>query len=1389
MNNFKSIKSVKKSIIFKKSAIATAITLMLVSAPRVYADQEYKSQTCLDVKTCDTRNEQGKIEENGSLFNGKVLENSEKLLANANWMFHGLEPIPANETSHSIESKVLTLDTIPHLNFVSGKHFITEKAKEGLDKVIDQLAGKHNVRLHFVGHADNQKLSKKAQKTYQNNEGLSNFRASIIAKYFQKQLSLDANQITIEGKGDTVPHTSNDTQTGMEKNRRVELYAWYNEEVVNEVAPNFIRADVCQHIKMVESPFVTTIDGKAINVEQSYTDADHQRCTDVALDNALVQLQYDNLKIQPALNITSVVRKNDDQITVDFKGYSNYSTFINKAEVRIFRQDDSVQSEPIFIVSLDQNNAGKWLPENTLPTLNANNPLQYRLRVYGNNGQYDETQTFLLHLNQQTNAELSVEQALLSGYGESHLSIQNIVLTGGTLTVNGNSVPDNHQVYFLGQPLPLNNQNQFVAEQIIPSGTHNVEVAILNEQGNGQLFQRHLKLKNDDWFYVGMADLTLGKNSTNGSIDLVTNDQHHFDGDLFVDGRLAFYAKGKWRNKYTITTSLDSQEEPLKDIFSNLNKKDPTSLLRRLEEENHYSVYGDDSTIVEDAPTQGRFYAKINDDKSQLMWGNFVTDINDTEFSRIERGLYGANFDWNSESLTQFGERVGNINMFAAEAGTSAAYEELRGTGGSLYYLQHQDITQGSERVTIEVRDKDSGLVISSTPLAPGQDYDVDSLQGRILLNKALSSVSHDNLVVRTGGLSGHPTYLVVNYEYTPGFDELDDLSIGGRASYWFNDNVKVGITASKQDMGINDHQLTGLDLTFRYSAQSYLKLETAQTKGQGITGVNSNNGGFNFNNISSNNILNSTANAYRVESGFVFNDFFEGNAVEDTSQGRGNIYWQQRQQGFSGVGQFSQYDTEQAGVQFKLPLTDDTKTTLILDSRNEDGGIDKLSAELNIAHQLNEQWELSAGLRLEDTSTTANNPMPNIGERTDIAVQLDYQQSIDWGLYGFVQGTVKHDDTKLANNRVGLGGNYQISDTITLLGEVSEGNQGLGASIGTDYQYSDASNVYVNYELDPDRTDNGLSGRNGQLVGGVRHRFTDTVSVYGEERYQHGSNRIGLTHAYGIEFLPSEQWVLGLSYENGEQEDPGQATITRNAIALNAGYATQDFKYSTILEFREDGRDNEQRESYLVRNNVAYKVNPDWRAQLRIDFAISNSDIKEQLNSDYSEALLGFAYRPIENDKFNALMTYNYLYDLAPADQFTSNGQQNDFQQRSHVFAVDANYDLTARWAIGAKYAHKIGEARQGREEGEWFDSATSLYVVRADWHIIRHWDFLIEARMLEVKEAQDNRKGFLTAIHRHFGQNIKVGVGYNFTDFSDDLTDLNYDAKGWFINIVGKI
>jgi hypothetical protein len=45
------------------------------------------------------------------------------------------------------------------------------------------------------------------------------------------------------------------------------------------------------------------------------------------------------------------------------------------------------------------------------------------------------------------------------------------------------------------------------------------------------------------------------------------------------------------------------------------------------------------------------------------------------------------------------------------------------------------------------------------------------------------------------------------------------------------------------------------------------------------------------------------------------------------------------------------------------------------------------------------------------------------------------------------------------------------------------------------------------------------------------------------------------------------------------------------------------------------------------------------------------------------------------------------------------------------------------------------------------------------------------------------------LLTVSRYVGEHVKVGLGYNFADFSDDLTDLNYDHKGFFLNLTGAM
>jgi len=175
--------------------------------------------------------------------------------------------------------------------------------------------------------------------------------------------------------------------------------------------------------------------------------------------------------------------------------------------------------------------------------------------------------------------------------------------------------------------------------------------------------------------------------------------------------------------------------------------------------------------------------------------------------------------------------------------------------------------------------------------------------------------------------------------------------------------------------------------------------------------------------------------------------------------------------------------------------------------------------------------------------------------------------------------------------------------------------------------------------------------------------------------------------------------------------------------------------------------------------------------------------------DGDYTEVVVGAAYRPVDNDRWNTLFKYTYFYNLPSSGQVDNvRNTLLDFTQRSHVFNIDTILDVTPWLSVGAKYGLRVGELRDSRVGGPWYSSQAQLLVLRGDLHFIKEWDAVAEIRQLRVKEADDHRTGALIGLYRHVGENGKIGVGYNFTDFSDDLTDLSYRNRGFFINAIAK-
>lgn len=1287
--------------------------------------------------------------------------------------------------------------------FENGNPVVSSAYTGYLRKVMSEVADKSNVRLRLTGYISNERLDRRTAAVYGDDIGWSMERARRATEVVSGMMGLLDGQTEFDGRGyvqsaDVVNSGFVESDTS-----RVEVQVVYDE---------LITLDAYEGVEISRlNREVSTADPYSLNLMRISVDGtpvddpgksvpDVQRCTDVALDKAQVQFKHDSLKLDPRLNITAwprSIRYQDDEATefaenrVDFRLYSNYRSFIERAEVRIFEQQQSVRDLPLAISEIDVDGLAQWQAEfdsYDAPVLN----LKYLVRVYDEAGLFDETTAQPLWVVDQidpTVADANPQAELLAGYGESRIATRNIPLRGGTVQAYGRAVPVDHEVWLAGYSVPVDTDGNFVAEEILPEGLHTVEVAVLDPSGNGELFLRDLALDKSDWFTVGIADLTVSGNDTNGPAKLLDPENPRYSEDMSLQGRLAFYTNGKLENGWSLTGSADTREGPLDEIFSNFMDKSTDAQFRRMDSDRYYPTFGDDSTVVEGAPTSGKFYLRMKKNETFGLWGNFNVSYIDNDLAHVDRNLYGANLHYQSQTTTSFGEPRLLLDGYGADPGTVAKRDEFRGSGGSLIYLQQRDILEGSENIRIEVRDKDSGIVLGARGLVAGLDYDIDYIQGRILLSEVLPTTADDNLLVDSGSFSGHPVYLVVRYEHTPGFDDPDALVTGGRAHYWFNDHLKLGFTGSWEEQTDVENNLGGVDLTLRKSSASWLKLEAGQSRGAGVQTATSNDGGYIFSDLDTSGSSDVDASAYQVDGKFGFSD------LSNDWRGGLTFYLNDREEGYSAPGQAVTKATTQYGGTVELPLTDSWLARLKFDKQDQSEGLETQSGEANLDYNLNQHWTMSSGLRADsrqDNSLVVVSTQEE-GDRTDGVVRFSYDSQKSWTAYGFAQETLATNGNREENSRFGAGGSWRLTDRFSLLSEVSDGDLGTAASLGTEFLYSDRTTMYVNYALENERTDNGLRSRKGNMASGFRSRYSDSVSVYLEEKYAHGDVPTGLVHSTGVELTPSDRFNFSANLDLGTLKDPVTAAeLERTAVGISAGYGFDRLALASGLEYRVDNAEQAdssftERTTWLFKNSFKFQLTPDWRVVGKFNYSKSESSLGDTYDGDYTEAVVGYGYRPVEFDRLNVLLKYTYFYNLPATDD--QSGSATTFIQRSHIGAVDVMYDLTSRWTLGGKYAYRFGQVALDRENPEFFDSQAHLYVVRADWHFIHRWDALLEARRLDLPDAQDSRSGALIGLYRHLGNHIKVGLGYNFSDFSDDLTQMDYQHQGLFINLIGKI
>ncbi|MBS0395513.1 MAG: flagellar motor protein MotB, partial [Proteobacteria bacterium] len=513
--------------------------------------------------------------------------------------------------------------------------------------------------------------------------------------------------------------------------------------------------------------------------------------------------------------------------------------------------------------------------------------------------------------------------------------------------------------------------------------------------------------------------------------------------------------------------------------------------------------------------------------------------------------------------------------------------------------------------------------------------------------------------------------------------------------------------------------------------------------------------------------------------------------------KGRVTLYEQHLDAGYAAPGYEALGATQYSGGTLQLPLGERWNVNAKADRKAQDGGLATSAAEVDLVHSLTKNWSLSAGVRRDDRED--HSPVvvatQRQGERTDAVAQLGYDSLTTWKTYGFVQDTVSRSGDRDDNGRVGVGGSYRFSSQLKLDAEASEGRLGPGGKLGTSYLVSDHTTLYLNYSLDNEHGDTGLFQRQGSLVSGVKERLSDSSSVFVEERYQDINSAAGLTHATGVTLVPDDRWNLGASAEVGTLIDSTTAAETkRKAGGVHVGYGHGQVQGSAGIEYRDDqiqapDASFSTLKTWLFRSDFKVQLTPDWRLVGKFDHSRSDNTQGSFYDGGFTEAVIGYGYRPVASDRLDVLAKFTYFYNMPTAGQATPQDVLAQFIQKSRIASVDASYDLTPRLTLGGKYAVRVGEASLDRNNPQFFDNAAQLYILRLDSKFLHDWEAMVEGRALRMPDLNQVRSGALIAVYRRIGAHVKAGLGYNFTRFSEDLTDLSFRSHGIFANIVGAM
>lgn len=691
---------------------------------------------------------------------------------------------------------------------------------------------------------------------------------------------------------------------------------------------------------------------------------------------------------------------------------------------------------------------------------------------------------------------------------------------------------------------------------------------------------------------------------------------HGLDGGRGEAGlRSSVFLKGKVLGSSLLTLAYDSD-------------KPDTRLLRDIQPDRFYPVYGDSSARGFEAQSTGRLYVLLQNGSNYALLGDYMTQTHNAarQLTQYARSLHGAKGRWSNGTLTAEG--------FASRTSATQLVQELRANGTSGPFRLDADMVANSEQVRILTRSRDQlARILNERPLERFVDYSIDPASGLLLLKDPVPSVDADL----------NPVFVRIAYDVDSGGPE--HTVAGAEVRVQVLPGVTAGALAVRDDDPANAQQLQGLTLEARLAEKTVLTAEAARSRTD----------------------LQGKGTGQRVE------------LRHEQGRLQAHVWGARTDAGFYNPGSPQSAGQAQYGAKGAYALDEHHRVVLeALRTTQGTTGAEQSGAELRLERSLGGNARLEVGLRHSRSNTQAAASGPALpgtaAPVVDPVAPPPAGQADDTAGYTSARVKLTVPVPALPEAEVFGVAEYAV-----------DGSGGRELGVGANYALNGGTKLYLRHNfvssLNGPYTLSTDFSRYTTVVG-VDTVLPDTTQLFNEYRIGDGIDGRGAEAAVGLRRTFRLDNGLGITggFQRIKQLGGALSTSESTALSLGLDYVGEgDWKGSAQAQWQ----NSEASRSRLLTAAVVQKLGPEWTLLNRGLYHTEDGAGGGARRLVTAQA--GAAYRPASSNRWNALGRIEYR-----DDQDSTLGAGTERSEKALILSTHLNVQPTRDWMLRARIAAK---------------------------------------------------------------------------------------------------